>query len=325
MKSLRVLTVLAGLTLVAGPGRTSIDLHAQEHRPTFTTGVTLVPITAVVRDSRSRIVRNLERHEFQVLENSKPRPIVEFRATDQGPVSLALVFDTSGSMRGRKLDRAREAVARLLERLDPVSDEAALFTFDNTLRAETPFTGDFIAIRQVLQDAPTWGTTSLYDAIAGSAENVGRRQSQRRAVVVISDGLDTSSDRTLHDVYTIASAIDVPVYVLAVELPGYELGESARASAGLADLAFETGGDLGFTVTPDTLEQTLGEMMIDLRQQYFLAIEADSAEGWHRLDVTTRRKNLKVRARGGYFVDKARQTTETDQAELALEGGLQAR
>jgi hypothetical protein len=115
------------------------------------------------------------------------------------------------------------------------------------------------------------------------------------------------------------------VYVLAVELPGSELGESARASAGLADLAFETGGDLGFVVTPDTLEQTLGEMITDLRQQYFLAIEAASAEGWHRLDVTTKRKNLKVRARGGYLVDKSRRPTVIDQAELALQGALQAR
>jgi len=269
----------------------------------FTAGVALVPITAVVRDSRSRIVRDLERHDFQVLENSQPRQIVEFRSTDHGPVSLAFVFDTSGSMHGRKLERAKDVVTRLLQQMDETADEAALFTFDKEVSQQTPFSSDFSSIRQALDRAPAWGLTSMYDGIAMAAERVGTRQRQRRAVVVVTDCLDTSSDRTLHDVYAVASAIEVPVYIMAVDPPTDSSSRTAtRASAGLADLAFETGGDLKYVTTPENADRTIAAMMTELRQQYFIAIEAAQASGWHRLDVTTRRKDTTVRARGGYLV-----------------------
>jgi VWFA-related protein len=277
-------------------------IKAQE-RPMFRARVALVPITAVVRDSKSRIVRDLKQQDFLVLENNQLRPIIDFRSTDQGPVSLAVLFDTSGSMRGRNLALASEVFDQLLFSLDQTKDEVALFTFDERVRQETPFTTETDRVREALDGVEAWGLTSIYDAVAEASARVGRRQSQRRAVIVITDGLDTSSALSLAEVSSAASAIDVPVYVFAVEAPRGPRGEAGvQAANDLAQLALETGGDVKQASTLEQTTRAILDVMTELRQQYFLAIESAAESGWHRLDITTTRRNLRVRARGGYFV-----------------------
>lgn len=283
--------------------------HAQEtpapaqDRPTFSAGVALVPITAVVRDARSRLVRDLTRDDFQVLENNQPRQILDFSATDRGPVSLAILVDTSGSMRGPNLIRGKEVVERLLTWIDPGADEVALFTFDRAIRQETPFTNAPDNIRSALNTTDAWGLTSLYDAIADTAKRFGDRRSGRRAVIVITDGDDTSSLLTPPEVSGLASAIDVPVHVIAVLPPRPAPSDTlaAPADAGLSDLAYWTGGDLHHATSPGEANRVIAALMEELRQQYFLAIESSAASGWYRLDITTKRRNLTVRARIGYF------------------------
>ena len=299
----RILTALAVFSaLVQLPSST----FAQD-RPTFTTGVALVPITAVVRDSKSRIVRDLAQDDFQVLENSQPRRILDFRATDRGPVSLAVLFDTSGSMRGPNLAKGRAVLDRLLSAMDGTTDEIALFTFDNATRQVTPFTRVAATVRTALAEWDGWGLTSLYDAIADTAKRVADRRAERRAVIVITDGLDTSSSLTPADVSGLASSIDVPIYVITVAHP--QRAEDDQRSDGketsLADLASWTGGDLRVAAGATQADRTIAELMAELRQQYFLAIESSAASGWYRLDVTTKRRDLTVRTRSGYYANPA--------------------
>src|SRR5687767_15023893 len=92
--------------------------------PTFRTAIDLVPVTAVVRDGRGRTLRGLKAQDFVVLERGLPRKIADFKAGDQGPVSLAILMDTSGSMRvGRQLDASRDAVEHVLTWIDASTDE----------------------------------------------------------------------------------------------------------------------------------------------------------------------------------------------------------
>jgi Ca-activated chloride channel homolog len=281
----------------------SSSLGAQDTRPAFRASVALVPITAVVRDGKNRVVPTLQKDDFEVLEDSQPRRVVDFSATDRGPVSLAVLFDTSGSMRGPNLRNAKAVVHELLDRLNHTSDEAALFTFDNVLSQETPFTNDRHRIRTALNNTEGWGLTSLYDAIAQTAKQLAERQAQRRVVIVVSDGVDTSSTLTPPDVSGLASAIDVPVYIIAVgpARPSPDDTGGHSSDGGLANLAYWTGGDLRRVGAPDQAEEAVGALMTELRQQYFLAIESAATSGWYRLDVRTRRKGLTVRARSGYF------------------------
>ena len=289
--------VVAAMLFVAAPPAFAQDPPPE--RPTFSASVALVPITAVVRDSKSRLVRGLTLDDFQVLENSQPRRILEFKATTDGPISIGLLFDTSGSMRGSALDKGKAVVDQLMSHINPASDEVALFTFDKTLRQETPFNGQPATIRGALDLSRSWGTTSLYDAIAEAARRVSDRATSRRALIVVTDGLDTSSTLSPADVSAIASATDVPVYVLPVE--AVRRLETAAPSGDLADLAYWTGGDLLSVAQPELMPRSVAALVAELRQQYFLAIESSSASGWYKLDVATRRRDLSVRTRSGYF------------------------
>lgn len=279
--------------------------------PTFKTTVDLVSVTAVVRDGKGRVVRNLTREDFQVYEKGQPRKIVDFKASDQGPISLAVLFDVSGSMRGSpNMEAGKKAVEHILSWVEPKADELALFTFDKDLRQETPFTNDPARIKTALDKMTAMGLTSLYDAIADTARKLGDRPSPRRAVVVITDGIDTASQLSPGQVSGMASAIDVPVYVIAVVSPldhqGTEMavpGTTANVSTGLMNMANWTGGELMVVSAPADASLAARELITELRHQYLLAFESSKDPGWYALDVKTRHREFTVRARSGYFAN----------------------
>ena len=278
--------------------------------PSFRAAVDVVSVTAVVRDSRGRPVMNLGQDDFQVFERGRQRPIVQFQASDQGPVSLAILFDVSGSMRGtQQMVAGQRAVEHILSWVNPAQDEVGLFSFDAELRKEVDFTTDMSKVKAAVNSLTAIGQTSLYDAIGKTANALGDRPSPRRAVIVITDGIDTSSKLTPAQVSGMASAIDVPVYVIAVlsplDHPGMDSAvvgaESSPVATHLSNLAFWTGGSLYMVSAPAHASQAAREMISELRHQYLLAFEAARQPGWYELDVRTRRRELTVRARSGYF------------------------
>jgi Ca-activated chloride channel homolog len=294
----------------AAPSKAPAPTKTQEPllTPSFKTRIDLVSVTAIVRDQKGRVVRNLHRDDFEIYEKGKPRAIIDFKASDQGPISLAVLFDVSGSMRiAGNMEAGKRAVEHLLSWIDPKADEVALFTFDKDIRQETPFTSDPEKVRAALNDMTAIGMTSLYDAIADTAKKLGNRPSPRRAVVVITDGLDNASSMKPSDVSGIASAIDVPVYVIAVvsplDHPGEDLAVVAETavSTHLANLANWTGGQLSLVSQPAHASLAARELITELRHQYLLAFESSKEPGWYSLDVRTRRRELTVRARSGYF------------------------
>jgi Ca-activated chloride channel homolog len=205
------------------------------------------------------------------------------------------------------MEAGKRAVEHLLSWIEPKADEVALFTFDKEIRQETPFTSDPNKVRAALNDMTAIGMTSLYDAIADTARKLGNRPSPRRAVVVITDGLDNASTMKPSDVSGIASAIDVPVYVIAVvsplDHPGEDLAVVAETavSTNLGNLAIWTGGNLTLVSQPAHASLAARELITELRHQYLLAFESSKQPGWYSLDVRTRRRELTVRARSGYF------------------------
>jgi VWFA-related protein len=216
-----------------------------------------------------------------------------------------------------KLERAREASYFLLSKLRSGVDEAAIYAFDSRLHLVQPFTTDIDGRRGRLSDVEPWGVTSLHDAIAAAAESVGRQHSRRRALVVLTDGIDTSSRLSAPEVSRIASAIDVPVYVMAIVSPidlqdaegRRDIRSDAARQGSLADLARWTGGQLFSTTSSAQSSQAAQRIIDELRTQYLLAFEPGSQSGWHPLEVRVRNKDYVVQARSGYVAGQFRSSS----------------
>jgi VWFA-related protein len=280
----------------------------QAPKPTFRSAVDLVSVAAVVRDRKGRFARNLRKDDFVVEDGGARREIVDFRSDENAPVRVALLFDVSGSMRlASHLEDARQSARQVLSalRLHSDADEAAVFSFDMNLQSLQPFTNDVGAIELALSRVAPYGQTSLYDAIAQTARNLVQTRPgdpRRRAVIVFTDGIDTSSELTPHQVSGIASAIDVPVYVMTVvsEVDREKGSQSQLAESSLRDLSRATGGDLFVTSVPAEESIAARQIVDELRHQYVLAFAASPDAGWHGVIVKTTNKDLTVRARRGY-------------------------
>ena len=308
MRWLQGLTL--ALTLIAGRAASGqTPTAAPPAGLTFRAGVDRVMVSAVVRDRNGKLVTDLVRADFEVLDSGERRPITDFRA-ERAAVSVALLFDGSGSMQvAEKIESARLAARQVLAWLQAGRDELAIYSFDTALHQLEPFSlyrEDATLERSLFGIAP-FGMTSLNDAIAATARDVATRPNSHRAVIVLTDGRDNHSQLSPAEASGIASSIDVPIYIMAVVSPLDHAGASTAVSTespvpvgDLADLARWTGGE--FFVTSATAETGLAARQIvdELRHQYLIAFEPASRPGWHPLEVRARDRHLVVRARGGY-------------------------
>jgi Ca-activated chloride channel homolog len=261
-------------------------------------------------------VKDLTQKDFEVIDRGERRKISEFRA-DQAPLSLAILFDVSGSMdTADRATAAKFAAHHLLNQLQEGRDEAGLFAFDSRLREVAPFTVDTRALKGALGEVDPFGATSLHDAISAAAERVAVRPFPRRAVVVLTDGIDTASKLTPAQVSAKAAAIDVPVYIIATVLPIDDPG-SDRATPGakkeappsigtIQDLARWTGGALYYSSTAASAYTAARAMVDELRHLYLIAFEPGAEPGWHPIEIRTADRDFVVRTRGGYVAGSVR-------------------
>ena len=302
--------ILLALAIVLTPLLASAQGTADNQQATFRSGVDLVTLSATVRDGKGRLVKDLTRKDFEVIDRGERRAINEFRS-ERAPLSLAILFDVSGSMdTADRASAAKFAAHHLINQLDAGRDEAGLFAFDSRLREVAPFSVDTRALKGALGEVDPFGATSLHDAIAAAAERVATRPMARRAVVVLTDGIDTASRMTPAQVSAKAAAIDVPVYIIAVVLPIDDPGSDratpgskrqAPASIGtIEDLARWTGGALYYSSTSASAYTAARSVIDELRHLYLIAFEPGAEPGWHPIEIRTSQKDFVVRTRGGY-------------------------
>jgi VWFA-related protein len=306
--TLHKVVVACVVFISASPGPFYAQAAENQPQQTFRASADLVTIQASVRDTHGRVLRGLTPADFEIRDNGELRQILSLRSDRQSPLSLALLVDMSGSMRvSAKVAMARQAFDSLLAQLRQGQDEAAVFTFDSALHERQPFTTDLAKLKGTLTEFEPFGTTSLYDATAAAARRLASRTGAHKAIVVLTDGLDTSSAMTAAEVSGLASSIDVPVFIVATvpsvdERFMMETSDRPRAeAANLRDLSEWTGGKFVFASTLVETIATASRLVDELRQQYVLAIEAASANEWRRLDVRVKRPSARVKARSGYF------------------------
>ena len=287
-----------GLFLVVAAAPTAAAGQTEPSRPTFRAGVDMVPVAAVVRDEHGRTVGGLRADDFVVVDGGERRPVLGFSEDPEAPISLAVLVDESGSMSG---DRARvrgfvSALVAELGRWAVPGDRVALAGFSSSVREIVPFTTDFGRLRSGLERTEAFGATAVHDAIAAAARRLVPVEG-RRALVVVTDGMDTRSRLTIEQVSGIAGAIDVPVYVARVErAPGVR--PEARAS--LEDLARWTGGSAIDAASAGAAGAAASRIVSDVRHQYLIAFESAPQPGWRLLEIQTTQPGLTVRARSAY-------------------------
>jgi Ca-activated chloride channel family protein len=284
------------------------ELGAQTSRPLFRTGIDVVSLSVTVTDAAQRYITDLDREDFIVLEEGVPQNVTFFRKTDV-PLALALLLDTSASME-QALATAQEAAIGFARQLGP-TDVATLIDFDSRVQILADFTNDAAVLEEAVRRTVAGGSTSLYNAIYIALRELSRIRLddeqeglRRRAIVVLSDGEDTSSLISFDEVLDLASRSDTVIYTI-----GLGTSESGRrrpfpdAQFVLRRLAQRTGGRAFFPQLAKDLAEVYRDIRNELSTQYLLAYESSGARNgqWRRVSVRVNRPSVVVRTRQGYF------------------------
>ena len=293
---MRVLTAAALLLLAV------VAVRAQQE-PTFRGGTSIVPILATVLDETGRLVPDLERADFTVLDNGKPQEIVFFQ-NDVQPFTVVVTLDFSFSM-NNNLDLLRAAAEQFLLRMLP-ADKAQVGAFSDKIRFSGHFTNDRDDLIMALKDLQYGNPTRLYDAIDMSIDLLDDA-SGRKVVLVFTDGDDTASRRNFGDVLTKARDKEVMVYAIGLQsefFNGARVARSRPASA-LRKLADETGGGYFELKKTAELAPTFTRVMQELHSLYALGFSPANLDGKeHKLEVKV--KSGMARARRSYIASRER-------------------
>ena len=280
--------------------------------PRFSSGTDLVILSATAVDRRGRPVTDLRREEVRVFEDGRPQKVEHFSQGRAASARLLLLLDASGSMTGQlKSASTRMAAVQILAALDP-EDEAALAAFDNKYWGVVAFTRDRRKVEQAMAEIEPFGATALHDALARASSDLASHGEGRRAVVVLTDGIDTASQLLADQVLARSQALDVPIYAVSVVSP-LDDPESSRfsgrerpalATTGATVLAryAELSGGAAFTVSEiGGLRDAATRIVSELKQQYRLGYDPPPGPPrFRRIDVRSTRKGVFLRTRRGY-------------------------
>jgi VWFA-related protein len=306
----RRLVLLAGAVLAVASAR-PLSVAAQTPSPspspavprifTFESAVDMVSLTAVVHDKGGRFLRGLGPKDVDVFEDGVRQEVTYFReATDKSaeekiPLSVVLVLDASGSMR-ENMHFLQEAALAFVYKLTDV-DQALVVQFNESIKGSAEFTGDVARLEQFVEALQAWGGTSLYDAIHYSLGRI-RDQPGRKAIVVFSDGADTTSGMREQEVVDYARAVEATVYCVGI----------GGARGFLRKIAQETGGSFFSPGRVGDLIKVFNAISDELHNHYALAYSpAKPPDGlWRNIQVSLKRKDAEIRVRKGYFAVKRR-------------------
>jgi Ca-activated chloride channel homolog len=198
----------------------------------FRTGVELINVNATVTDQTGRFVSGLNKDDFRVYDDEQLQTVTHFNA-ERVPVSLGIILDTSGSMDGEKIYAARQALDRfLLQLLDP-EDEVFLYRFDNSPMLLEGWTHDKRRISDSLGRIQPRGGTALYDTVAEAVHMAQQGKNRKKAVLIISDGNDTSSRTDVFAVKQLIRETEVLVYAIGIDSAGTPYGGSMVSMGGM--------------------------------------------------------------------------------------------
>jgi Ca-activated chloride channel family protein len=302
-----VVLLAAALGLPAG-----LSAQGSPNIPTFSATSDLVVLSATAVDGKGRPVRDLRPEELRIYEEGRLQRLAHFSEGPELAARVLMLVDASGSMNGElKTTSSRMAAQQVLAALSP-QDEVALAGFASEYWGIVAFTRDRQHFLGKFAELKPFGSTALHDALDKAARDLASHGEGRRAVVVITDGVDTSSRRSADEVIARSRALDVPIYTISVLSPvddpasplftgGESIAAATAGSAVLARYAAWSGG-AAFAVSDfKGLKQAAEQITAELKHQYRLGYDPPAGpKQFRRVEVKSTRKGVVIRTRSGY-------------------------
>ncbi len=309
MKTLFLPVALCAFSLLlTGQKNDKAPQSDPQDKTRITLDVSRVNMLFAVQDKKGRFVTDLTKDDFEVVENKKSQSILEFSAESELPLRLAILIDTSNSIRDRFRFQQEAATAFIDGTVRPRQDKALVVSFDTAAELVTDLTDNVGELEKAVQGLRPGGGTSLYDAIFfASRDKLMKDQPLykfRRAMVILSDGEDNQSRYTRDQALEMAQKADVTIYSISTNISHIQTdGDKV-----LRYFAAETGGQIFFPFKATDLNQSFENISNELRHQYniFYRPEPLKTDGlYHPVEIRVKgRKELAVRARKGYYAPK---------------------
>jgi len=302
---LRAAAIVLAVCLCCGAAAQQVDSREPDERTRIILDVTRVNLLFTVTDKRGRFVTNLAKDDFLIREGKRDQKILEFVAETDLPLRLAILVDTSNSVRDRFKFIQEAAIEFIKSVVRPEQDRAAVVSFDTAAELQADLTSDVERLEGTIRALRPGGGTSLYDAIFFACRDKllqdQPRHKFRRAMVILSDGEDNQSRYSRDQALEMAQKADVVIYTISTN----NTGAAIDGDKVLKYLSSETGGATFFPFRVEDLSQSFENIANELRHQYNILYRPEPLRtdgSYQEVEVKVKeRKGLMVRARKGYY------------------------
>jgi len=302
------------LVLIGEASSLSPRQETKKDELSYNISVSAISIAVTVLDKEGRFVNDLTQKDFTVYENNAKQTINYFKHDFNAPISLTVLLDVSGSMELQdKLKESKEALIHLLTNILSPQDEVSLLIFaDGEVEVASKFFTDKTEFLKVLERTGAYGQTALNDAVAVSPEYANKGKNEKRALLLITDGIENDSQYSPDQAVEVAKKVDVPIYTIGYKIPlneqylkKHKRGEALTTAGIIGSLekfSRATGGKAFFINQPNEYAIVLSEIKRELSHHYIIGYTSYKSpkKEYRRIRVVTSNKKYRVRTREGY-------------------------
>lgn len=308
----RLLVTAIGLAALGVVAVAQQQERPQPQSPAFRAAIDIVSLNVTVTDGVNHYVTDLDEPDFQIFEDGA-RQDISFFSRRQQPIALSLLLDSSASMED-KLPTLQAAAGNFVRRLKP-NDIAQVIDFDSRVDVRQTFTGNQSDLLSAIDRMAAGGSTSLHNAVYIALKElrkvraVTEQDIRRQALVVFSDGEDTSSLVSFDEVLDLAKRSETSIYAIALRGPDVQTKGFREAEYVMKTLALETGGRSFFPAKIEDLEGVYTQISDELASQYTIGYTSKNPRrdgAWRRIDVRVSRQSAAARTKRGYYAPTGR-------------------
>jgi len=314
-KFLSVVLIFLFIALINASSLLSLPQQTKNKELVYRIAVNAISLAVTVQDKKGRYINNLTEEDFTIYENNKKQDITYFNHNFEAHLSFTILLDVSGSMAIQdKLEEIKEALNYLIKYLLSPQDIVSLLIFaDGEVEIAVGFTANKNDFLTVLEKIEAYGQTALNDAVAVSPAFANKGKNEKRALLLITDGIENDSQYSQDQAVEISKKVDIPIYTIGYKIPLNEQylkkykHSPALTSSGivysLERFSKATGGKAFFINQAKELKPAFRKIKKELSHQYILGYTSyrNQKNEYRRIKVVTSKKKYKVRTREGYY------------------------